>query len=217
MPIGFAIQAPARIALDVPGATNGLGRSTVEINQGNLRSVNVVQAGERTRIVLNLKSAATYKAQLQGKSLLVVLDSATAAGPAADSRAGVRRKPQSSTPNRSRTWISGAAPTIPGAIIVSLPNNQVGVDIRQQGQNLVVEFLKSSLPEGLRRRLDVSDFGTPVNTVTTFQTGDRVRVVIEPQRRLGAQRLPERQPVRGGGAAAKGRPDQAQPGPGLHR
>jgi type IV pilus assembly protein PilQ len=62
-----------------------------------------------------------------------------------------------------------------------LPSNQVGVDIRQQGQNLVVEFLKSSLPEGLRRRLDVSDFGTPVQTVTTFQTGDRVRVVIEPK------------------------------------
>ncbi|RYG25636.1 MAG: type IV pilus secretin PilQ, partial [Burkholderiales bacterium] len=55
------------------------------------------------------------------------------------------------------------------------------VDIRQQGANLVVEFLKSSLPEGLRRKLDVSDFGTPVQAVTTFQTGDRVRMVIEPK------------------------------------
>jgi type IV pilus assembly protein PilQ len=65
--------------------------------------------------------------------------------------------------------------------VVALPNNQVGVDIRVQGQNVVVEFLKSSLPEGLRRRLDVSDFGTPVQTITTFQTGDRVRMVIEPR------------------------------------
>jgi len=65
--------------------------------------------------------------------------------------------------------------------VVDLANNQVGVDIRQQGQTLVVEFLKSTLPEGLRRRLDVSDFGTPVQSVTTFQTGDRVRVVIEPK------------------------------------
>jgi len=60
-------------------------------------------------------------------------------------------------------------------------NNQVGVDIRQQGQNLVVEFMKSTLPEGLRRRLDVGDFGTPVKTVTSFQSGDRVRMVIEPK------------------------------------
>jgi hypothetical protein len=66
-------------------------------------------------------------------------------------------------------------------VIVDLPNNQVGVDIRQQGQQLVVEFLKSTLPEGLRRKLDVSDFGTPVQTVTTFQAGDRVRMVIEPK------------------------------------
>jgi type IV pilus assembly protein PilQ len=66
-------------------------------------------------------------------------------------------------------------------VIVDLPSNQVGVDIRQQGQTLVVEFLKSSLPEGLRRRLDVTDFGTPIQTVTTFQAGDRVRVVIEPK------------------------------------
>ena len=64
IPAGFAIQAPARIALDFPGVTNAIGRSTVEINQGNLRSVNVVQAGERTRLVLNLKAAASYKAQM---------------------------------------------------------------------------------------------------------------------------------------------------------
>jgi type IV pilus assembly protein PilQ len=67
-----------------------------------------------------------------------------------------------------------------GRIVVTLPNNQVGVDIRQQGQGLVVEFMKSTLPEGLRRRLDVGDFGTPVRTVTTSQAGDRVRMVIEP-------------------------------------
>jgi type IV pilus assembly protein PilQ len=63
---------------------------------------------------------------------------------------------------------------------VSLPSTQVGVDIRQQGQTLVVEFLRSSLPDALRRRLDVTDFGTPVKTVSTAQAGDRVRMVVEP-------------------------------------
>ena len=180
VPNGFAIQSPARVALDVPGATNGLGRNTVEINQGNIRSVNVVQAGERTRVVVNLKSAAAYRAQLQGKSLLVVFDPAVASGPApaaapvfAESR-NVETQPIRDLDFRRGTDASGR-------VIVALPNNQVGVDIRQQGQNLVVEFLKSSLPEGLRRRLDVTDFGTPVSTVTTAQVGDRVRVVIEPK------------------------------------
>ena len=78
-PSGFAIQSPARIALDFPGFSNGIGRSTVEINQGNLKSVSVAQAGERSRVVLNLKAATTYKTQQQGKVLLVFLDPVVAA------------------------------------------------------------------------------------------------------------------------------------------
>ena len=180
VPAGFAIQAPARIALDVPGATNGLGRSTVDINQGNLRSVNVVQSGERTRLVLNLKSPTAYKAQLQGKSLLVVLDPVAVAGPVSNTApVFAESRNTEMQPIRDLDFRRGSDSS--GKIVVDLPNNQVGVDIRQQGQNLVVDFLKSSLPEGLRRRLDVTDFGTPVQSVTTFQAGDRVRVVIEPK------------------------------------
>ena len=82
VPTGFSIQSPARIALDFPGIANGMGRSTVEINQGNLKSVSVVQAGDRTRVVLNLKQATAYKTQLQGKSLLVMLDAIVGAPPA---------------------------------------------------------------------------------------------------------------------------------------
>jgi len=179
LPSGFAIQAPARIALDIPGATNAVGRNVVEVNLGNLRSVNIVQAGDRTRLVLNLKSATGYKAQLQGKSLLVVLDPVTAAAPAAATPAFAESRNRDTQPLRDLDFRRG--PDGSGRVIVELPSNQVGVDIRQQGQGLVVEFLKSTLPEGLRRRMDVTDFGTPVQTVTTFQSGDRVRVVIEPK------------------------------------
>lgn len=180
LPTGFSIQSPARIALDFPGVGNSMGRSSVEVNQGNLKSVSVVQAGDRTRVVLNLKQSAAYKAEIQGKSLLVVLEPV-----------GSVPVSPASTPSFSENKTRDAAPlkdldfrrTAEGAgrVVVSLPNNQVGVDIRQQGQTLVVEFMKSTLPEGLRRRLDVADFGTPVKAVTTFQTGDRVRMVIEPQ------------------------------------
>jgi type IV pilus assembly protein PilQ len=182
VPPGFAIQAPARVALDIPGVTNGMGRSSVELNQGNVRSVNVVQSGERTRLVLNLKTAASYKAQLQGKSLLIVFDpvAATAAtAPATSQPVFAEGRNVESQPIKDLDFRRGADSA--GRVIVALPNSQVGVDIRQQGQNLVVEFLKSTLPEGLRRRLDVTDFGTPIQSVTTFQAGDRVRVVIEPK------------------------------------
>ncbi|MBP6849966.1 MAG: type IV pilus secretin PilQ [Rhodoferax sp.] len=181
IPSGFVIQSPARIALDFPGITNGMGRSTIEINQGNLKSVSVVQAGDRTRVVLNLKQPTAYKAQLQGKSLLVMLDgvaAVTASAPVAPPAFSESRN-RDTLPLKDLDFRRGAEGS--GRIVVALPSNQVGVDVRVQGQNVVVEFLKSSLPEGLRRRLDVSDFGTPVQTVTTFQTGDRVRMVIEPR------------------------------------
>lgn len=181
VPAGFTIQTPARIALDVPGATNGLGRSSVELNQGNLRSVNVVTAGDRTRLVLNLKAPTGYKAQIEGNSLLVSLEPVAAASPA-PSPAGTafaESRNRDTQPIKDLDFRRGADAA--GRIQVELPNNQVGVDIKQQGQQLVVEFLKSSLPEGLRRRLDVTDFGTPVQSITTTQVGDRVRVVIEPR------------------------------------
>ncbi len=180
VPSGFSIQSPARIALDFPGISNGMGRSTVEINQGNLRSVSVVQAGDRTRVVLNLKQPTAYKAQIQGKSLLVVLEAVAGAAPMVSQGATFAESRNRDTlPIKDldfRRGVEGA-----GRVVVALPNNQVGVDVRLQGQTIVVEFLKSTLPEGLRRRLDVADFGTPVQTVTTFQTGDRVRMVIEPR------------------------------------
>jgi len=192
VPAGFTIQQPARIAIDLPGVGSALGKPSVDINQGNLRSVNVAQAGDRTRLVLNLKQAATYRAQLDGKALLIVVDSAApaaapavagAATPAAATAAAPttfapsqNRDPQSLREIDFRRGVDGA-----GRVIVTLPSNQVGVDIRQQGTGLLVEFPRSTVPDNLRKRLDVTDFGTPVQTVTTTQSGDRVRMVIEPR------------------------------------
>jgi type IV pilus assembly protein PilQ len=188
VPAGFAIQTPPRIAIDLPGVVNGLGKSNVEINQGNLRSVSIAQGGERTRLVLNLKKAATYRAELQGKVLLVVLG----AGPAPEAAAIPGATAATSEPLHFAPSLNQSAQALQaidfrrgndgaGRVIVDLPSNQVGVDIRQQGQSLVVEFLRSTLPENLRRRLDVTDFGTPIQSVTTSQSGDRVRMVVEPK------------------------------------
>ncbi len=180
VPTGFVVQSPARIALDLPGVSSDLQRNAVELNHGNLRMAQVAQAADRTRVVLNLNQPTNYRAEIQGRSLLVSLDQVAAAPVAA---APVRAFAESSNvaalPLRDIDFRRGVENT--GRVIVDLANNQVGVDIRQQGQNLVVEFLRSSLPEGLRRRLDVTDFGTPVQTITTVQTGDRVRMVIEPK------------------------------------
>ncbi len=193
VPNGFSVQSPPRIAIDLPGVVNAMGRSSVEINQGNLRSINVAQAGERTRLVLNLKQASSYRAQLQGKALVLVLDGVSGStgealaaapsatgGPATAAAAATFAPPQNSNPQGLRDIDFRRGSDGAGRVVVNLPSTQVGVDIRQQGQSLVVEFLRSTLPDSLRRRLDVTDFGTPVRSISTFQSGDRVRMVVEP-------------------------------------
>lgn len=179
LPTGFSIQTPARIALDFQNASSVLDRSAIELNLGNLRSANVIQAGSRTRVVLNLKMPSAYKTELQGKSLLIILDSQTVTMPSvAISAVFAENRNRDTFPLKDIDFRRGDDST--GRIVVTLPNNDVGVDIHQQGKNLVVEFMKTTLPEGLRRRLDVADFGTPVKTVSTFQTGDKVQMIVEP-------------------------------------
>lgn len=179
LPTGFATQSPARIALDFQSVLNSSGKTVHEINLGNLKSVNVVQAGDRSRLVLNLKQPAAYKIDLSGKSLYVALE------PTASGAAMLPAQPVAFSESRNsdvlplrdidfRRGSDGA-----GRVIVNLASNQVGVDLQQQGKGIIVEFMRSSLPEGLRRRLDVTDFGTPIQTVTTSQAGERVRMLIE--------------------------------------
>lgn len=178
-PAGFGIQSPARIALDFPNAVSAMGRSKIEVNQDNLKSISVVQAGNRTRVVLNLKQYTTYTTQLKDKSLYVVLAAIASNPQPAAVEVFAENHNRDTQPLRDIDFRRGDEGA--GRVVVALPNNQVGVDIRRDGQTLVVEFVKTSLPEGLRRHLDVTDFGTPVKSVTTIQVGDRVRMVIEPQ------------------------------------
>lgn len=178
-PAGFAIQSPARIALDFPDTRNASGQTQIELNQGNLKSVHVAEAGGRSRVVLNLKTATSYKTDIRGNSLWVILAPVpSAATVAAEGMLPERRASSDLQPIRDvdfRRAADGSA-----RIVVGLASSQVAVDLHREGKVLVAEFLRSALPEGLRRKLDVSDFGTPVQTITTTEAGDRVRMRIEP-------------------------------------
>jgi len=177
LPTGFVVQEPARIALDFPGVANAVGRSAIEFNLGNLRSANVVQAGERSRVVLNLQRATTYQAEIQGRSLLVSLQPGTGQPPRAPSTAAFAEgRERQVTPLRDvdfRRASDGA-----GRVLIAMGSSQLGVDVRRQGSALVADFMRASLPDALRRKLDVTDFGTAVDSVHAEQLGDRVRLTI---------------------------------------
>ena len=181
VPPNFAVANPARIAFDFPNTANGLGRSSQDIGQGDLRSMNVVQGAERTRLVLNLRRAVPHEATIDGRDVLITLAEPQQAQPTPGGQIASFAEGRGDTKHAIRDVDFRRGRAGEGRVVVEMSDTTTGIDIRQQGQNLVVEFLKTSLPDNLRRRLDVIDFGTPINTVSTFQQGENVRMVVEPK------------------------------------
>ena len=186
LPIGFAITNPARIALDFGATANATGKSAQDINLGDVRGVNVVQAGERTRLVLNLKRPLNYAAAIDGKAVIVTVEGSGGLAQALDA-GGLPARATGAVPGavtgtqtlRDLDFRRGSNGE--GRVVVDLPNGQVAVDVRQVGHQILVDFLKTGVPATLRRRLDVSDFGTPVSRITTTPSGDNVRMTIDAQ------------------------------------
>ncbi|HEX5362726.1 MAG TPA: type IV pilus secretin PilQ [Gallionella sp.] len=181
LPHDFTINTPPRIALDFSNTANGLGKSTQEFTEGELRSANIVQAGTRTRLVINLNQMLTYSTKIDGNNLLVTLQGKVAANADTGSTSRFAEVKQSAQKHSLRDIDFRRGKNGEGRIQVDLSDAGVGIDIRQQGTTLVVDFLKSSLPKNLQRKLDVVDFATPVQGVDTFVQGDNVRMVIEPK------------------------------------
>ena len=179
-PAGFSVANPAKIAFDFPSTANALGKNSVTFKEGDLQSANVVQVGGRTRVVLNLTRNMNYTTRLDGKSLYVLLAPIPAIGSLAErvtrfteeTSVGKRHALQDVAFRRGK---DGEA-----RIVVDLTDAGTGIDIRQQGKSLIVDFIKTSVPENLRRKLDVTDFGTPVTSVETKALGDNVRMTISP-------------------------------------
>ncbi|MEZ5610726.1 MAG: secretin N-terminal domain-containing protein [Rhodocyclaceae bacterium] len=186
-PASFSVANPARIAFDFPGTGNGLGRSLQTIEEGDLRSANIVQVGDRTRLVLNLVKMTPYDTSIEGQNVVILL-------------APVRREPSELRPNdrpfasfaeTGRTAAASEGKFVrdinfrrgaegEGRIIVELSDPDTGIDIRQQGDSLAVDFLKTTLPENLRRKSDVTDFATPVGEFVAQPQGANTRLLIKP-------------------------------------
>jgi type IV pilus assembly protein PilQ len=180
-PAGFSVANPSRIALDFPNTSNALGHTSQQVNEGDLRSVNLVQVGDRTRVVLNLRQSLSYDAQIDGRNLLITLNGTRATGNVNATVAHFAEAVPGDVKHAVRDIDFRRGKAGEGRIIVELTDNNTGVDIKQQGQNIVVEFVKATLPDNLRRRLDVVDFATPVQSINAFTQGDNVRLVIEPK------------------------------------
>ena len=180
-PLNFTINTPPRIAFDFPNTTNELGKSTQEFGEGNLRSANIVQAGSRTRLVVNLNQMLVYDTQISGNDLLITLQ-----GKVSDTAASgiISRFSEDKASSLKHSLVDvdfHRGKNGEGRVQVDLSDANVGIDVKQQGKALIVDFLKTSLPRNLQRKLDVTDFGTPIEGIDVFVQGDNVRMSIEPK------------------------------------
>jgi type IV pilus assembly protein PilQ len=176
----FSVSNPARVAIDIPGTGNALGKTVQAISEGDVRSVNLVQVADRTRLVINLLKPLSYDARVEGKEILITLTAAASKSAEMTTTARFAEQPGGPDSHSIRDINFRRGKDGEGRVVIDLSDANTGIDIRQSGSNLVVDFLKTSLPERLRRNLDVTDFGTPVVAVSTTEQGSGVRMVVTP-------------------------------------
>lgn len=185
-PRGYTIEQPARIALDLPGVSNKLGSKNRELGVGNARSITIVEAKDRTRLIVNLTSLAPYSTRVEGNDLYVLVgdSSAVASRPSASVPASVAAVAPKKAYGPQAKAISNIdfqrGEQGEGNVVITLSDASISPDIQEQGGKIRLDFAKTDLPESLRVRLDVKDFATPVQFVSATGSADRTSIVIEP-------------------------------------
>lgn len=185
-PHGYTTDQPARIALDLPGVSSQLASKTRDLGGGNARSATVVEAKDRTRLIINMTQLTPYSTRVEGNTLFVVVGQAAAA-----------QKPRPAAPRVASAMPVAAKTYAPvskairgvdfqrgeqgeGNVVIDLSDPGISPDIQERDGKIILTFAKTQLPERLRVRLDVKDFATPVQFVNASASSDKASISIEP-------------------------------------
>lgn len=185
-PLTFSIENPARIAIDLPGTSIALPARRKEVQAGALDSVLAAEAGGRTRVVLNLETMVAYETRVSGNSVFVTL---SGGGPPAGGAAAAAVAESAPAPAAAPAAPSGSGRAIQsidfrrgqngaGRVVVQLSAVGTPVDVRKEGGQVVLHFGETQLPDNLLKRLDVTDFATPVDTIDAVRAGADARLII---------------------------------------
>lgn len=166
---GFTVLTPPRVAIDLPGVRVSKKQDSVTVGRSGIRSFSLSESSGGTRIVLNTDRPQVFTVRSEGNFVYISLDP-SGAGNSFD---------QEDVANVVKDIDFRRTPDGGGRVLVNLSNPRTEASINQEGKSLVIELLSTTLPDNLRRRLDVVDFGTPVQTVTALQSGANVRIKVE--------------------------------------
>lgn len=181
-PVAYQIDKPARIVFDLPNTASALPAKNQSLGNGNARSVTVVDTRERTRVIVNLNELVGYRARVDGNKLLVNIGKGVDGGASAGAPARTVTVATSAAAAKAvRNIDFRRGDQGDGQVLIDLSSGAVAVDVQQQGNRILARFSDAKVPENLRRRLDVTDFATPVKSIDAYNEGGNGVMVVQPQ------------------------------------
>jgi type IV pilus assembly protein PilQ len=181
-PLPFTIDKPARIAFDLPNTTLALASRRIDVRSGGVDTVLAAEANGRTRLVVNVDTLLPYTTRVDGNDIVVTLGQQPGAevGKQAAARAAAA-SPAAAAERAIRTIDFRRGSDGTGRVIVQLTDPRTPVNVRQEGNQIVVDFAGTLMPKNLMRRYDVMDFATPVQTIDAVRVEGSSRLVISAQ------------------------------------
>ncbi|MFJ4250798.1 type IV pilus assembly protein PilQ [Pseudomonas helmanticensis] len=188
VPKGYTTDSPARIALDLPGVASQLASKNVDLGSGNARTATVVEAKDRTRLIVSLTQLAPYSTRVEGNNLFVVVGQGAPTAAPRTAAVAPRATAAAVTPAKSFLAKNRAIRGVDfqrgtageGNVVIDLSDPTIAPDIQEHDGKIILGFARTQLPEKLRVRLDVKDFATPVQFVNAGVSGDRTVITVEP-------------------------------------
>jgi type IV pilus assembly protein PilQ len=181
-PLSFTIDNPARISFDIPNTELALPSRRIDVHTAGLDSILAAEAKDRTRLVLNLDKLVSYDTRVDGNNIVVMLGAGSAAAAIASSGAGQATRlggtSESSGSRELRNIDFRRGADGAGRVIVKLSDPHIHINLRQLGNQIVVDFSDAGLPAPLVRRYDATDFGTPVTGFDVTRVGNGARIAI---------------------------------------
>ncbi|MEJ2396818.1 MAG: type IV pilus secretin PilQ [Gammaproteobacteria bacterium] len=176
-PGSFTIDQPARIALDLPGTTNALVQKHINVGVGVTRSITAVEAGGRTRVVVDLTRLVPYKTRVVGNNIVLAIGAQGGNGVASSGSSNKTFNAAGASGDTVENVTFRRGSNGSGRVVITVSDPNTAMDMTRRGDQVIVTLQDIKLPEKLERRLDVTDFGTPVRTVDAFTHGNDVRIV----------------------------------------
>ena len=179
----FTTNNPARIAMDFAGVSSNLQKKTLNVGVGVTRSVTAVEAGGRTRLIVNLVEMTPYSTRIDGNDFVVTIGHATHSASSSSSSYTSSQSQYSPSKKKNSDDIVNVdfrrGEGGEGRVVIDLANTNLGIDLRKEGRTILADFVDARISDELIRKLDVVDFATPAKLISTSRVGNNVRLAID--------------------------------------